>query len=119
MAGSIKWMLYTGDNGTKYAVKVDKSNGEALGFEDYAGGSETVLPQGTRMRGINCVNEDGNRRFFKVGKNSDPNYNGTNKKVTIDDTEWHITSIRGEKAVRPIDLDTGDDDSEEGGGGGL
>lgn len=118
MAGSLRWMVYSSDDGSDYAVKMDKSNAEALGFTAFAdGGDEKPLPRGTRMRGINVVNEDGARRFFPVGKADDPNFDGTNTKVTIDDTEWYISSVRGEKAVRPLSLDTGDTDDEGEGGG--
>jgi len=55
MSGSRKYMKYTADNGTVYAVNIDESNGEeaGFGFSDYAfGESAPQLPQGMVMRHV-------------------------------------------------------------------
>lgn len=115
MAGSIKWMVYTADDAERYAVKIDESNGEALGFDDFDAGTDApdeTLPQGLTMRGINVINSEGIRRFFKVGKTDDPHYDGTNPSVTIGGTTWQITSTRGERRVRPFAFDTAQTDGD-------
>ena len=38
MAGSRKWFLYESDHEIKFAVQLDESNAEAMGFEHYSSG---------------------------------------------------------------------------------
>ena len=72
MAGSRKWMVYTADNGTEYAVQVDESNSEAtgMGWLDYeAGGTAQPLPKGFVMRTIAAQDSvSGARRQIPVGQ---------------------------------------------------
>lgn len=77
MGGSRKWMVYTSDvvlaenTPLKYAVQIDESNGELLGFDDIAAGDAIPqqLPKGFQMRCINVVEPvTGTRRTLPVGK---------------------------------------------------
>lgn len=115
MAGSLKWMLYTDDAGNRHAVKIDESNGEALGFDDYTGGTgeaSTPIPRGWQMRGVNCVNTDGIRRFFPVGKVNNDIYTGAQNSFTAAGDTWQVSSPRGEKRPRAVAFDTGRDDGD-------
>jgi hypothetical protein len=82
MAGSIKWVIYTGNivvdaqgNGTfpKYSVRMDESNSEisGLGFSDFTGLETDVigtLPRGMKMRYISTINvASGATRKLYVG----------------------------------------------------
>lgn len=56
MAGSIKWFLYTDDNGDEFAVKLDESNTEAVNGEagDYTPSSTTTagVPRNIKLREV-------------------------------------------------------------------
>lgn len=43
MAGSIKWFEYETDGGDTFAIKMDESNGEAVGNTDYSATSTAVF----------------------------------------------------------------------------
>lgn len=45
MAGSIKWFVYTTDNGTDFAIQADESNVEAVaaGTQDYVAGLNVIF----------------------------------------------------------------------------
>lgn len=43
MSGSIKWFVYTSDAGAEYGIKMDESNGEAVGNADYATTDTTMM----------------------------------------------------------------------------
>lgn len=71
MAGSRKWMKYSTDEGSEFAVQVDESNSEAIGMGwlDY-GDDDTVgvLPKGFIMRTITAMDPvSGARRTIPVG----------------------------------------------------
>lgn len=72
MAGSRKWMIYTSDAGTEYAVQVDESNSEAMGMGwlDYEAVSTALpLPKGMKMRTITAEDPvSGARRQIPVGQ---------------------------------------------------
>lgn len=72
MAGSRKWMKYTTDEGTEYAVQIDESNSEAtgMGWLDYTDddGAVPLLPRGLVMRTITAIDSvSGARRTIPVG----------------------------------------------------
>lgn len=115
MSGSRKWMLYTADNGERYAVNIDEGNGEALGFDDYTGGvgeSTQLLPRGFQMRYINARSASGIRRRFWVGTAEVAQYTGENPSVTIDTVTYNISSTRGEKRTTPVAIDTEQQDGD-------
>lgn len=114
-SGSRKWMLYTSDDGSRYAVNIDEGNGEALGFDDYTAGvgeSGNVLPRGFQMRYVNATTATGIRRRFWVGKPDNEVYTGAAPSVTIDGVTYNVSSTRGEKKTRPVAFDTAQQDGD-------
>lgn len=117
MAGSIKWMVYTLDSTATIMKRLDESNGEALGFDDYTGAAPTATPveaAGLRsMRYINCVNgaDPTQKRRFWVGKPDNTAY-VVGGSVTIDGVTWLISGSVGEKKTFPIAADTGLQDGD-------
>jgi len=84
MAGSLKWMVYTADDGTAYSVKIDESNGELAGFDDItaameiAGTVPPVLPKNLKMRYATVVEPtSGSTRQIAVGKPTTPLWLGS------------------------------------------
>lgn len=65
MAGSIKWFVYTTDNGTDFALSADESNVEAVaaGTQDYVTGLSIVfaIPRNLTPRYLYYESADGNR----------------------------------------------------------
>jgi hypothetical protein len=63
MAGSIKWFIYTTDQGADFAIKLDESNTEAVnaGTQDYlnAGTVVNALPRNIKPRYIRVRSGDG------------------------------------------------------------
>ena len=66
MAGSQKWFVYESDHGIKFAVQMDESNAEAMGFEHYGSAQMaasqlpapytiTPVPTNLEMRYANCI----------------------------------------------------------------
>lgn len=115
MAGSIKWMIYTADDGKKYATKLDESNGEAFGFDDVGGASsyDAVIPRSFKMRTVNLISADGKtRRSVPVGSITNEYWTGESGVAVIGGINYQVTSTSGERAVRPFALDTGLDDGD-------
>lgn len=111
MSGSIKWMLYTSDAGTEYAVQVDESNGEAGGFDDYTGAGEPVLPRGFKMRYVNAISATGIARKFYIGK-PDNVLLTTGGTITVDTVAYEVSSKRGEQFRLPRAADSGQTDGD-------
>lgn len=95
MAGSLKNFKYLSDDGKKYIVKIDESNGEKFGFDDVAESSTDTagtLPRGYKMRYVNWRSDDGAlSRKFPVGKPTEPDF--------IDGGNYEITILSGNTAV--------------------
>ena len=109
MAGSIKWMVYTTDQGEALAVKCDESNGNLAGFQDYEAGSGAaeVMPRGFKMRGVNLISENGlARRRLHVGSVTNGLFTGDTAGVALNGIQYQVTSTFGEKRPRPFALDT-------------
>ncbi len=121
MAGSIKTMIYTADDQTKWCVDIDESNGEAFGFDDYTGAAtdpKYYLPRRMQMRYVNWSADSGRiSRRFPIGKPNNPLFlNGGSVTVPIQDgstsadsidATGQVTSSRGEKRRLPRATDTG------------
>lgn len=62
MAGSIKWFEYTTNDSDTFAIKMDESNGEAVGNTDYTSASTAVfaLPRNIKPRMARYVSADTN-----------------------------------------------------------
>lgn len=118
MAGSMKDMIYTADDGQLYVTRIDESAGELLGFDDYTGAETVVgrLPMsGFEMRYVNWQADDGTvSRQYKVGKPDNTAFltggrlttyvlEGNTATAKIGD----ITSAVGEKRRLPKAADTG------------
>jgi hypothetical protein len=60
MAGSIKWFEYTTNDADTFAIKMDESNGEAVGNTDYTAASTAVfaLPRNIKPRTARYVSAD-------------------------------------------------------------
>jgi hypothetical protein len=118
MAGSIKWMIYTTDQGQRYATKIDESNGNLFGFEDVADigdAAYTVMPKGFKMRKVNLLSAEGNaRRSIPCGNSTNAFYTGADTNVTLNGLVYGVTSTTGEKAVRVYAIDTGLNDGSAG-----
>lgn len=63
MAGSIKWFIYTTDDGDDFAVKLDESNTEQInaGTQDYVAGAGVnyALPRNVKPRNLVYESTDG------------------------------------------------------------
>lgn len=68
MAGSMKTVAYTADNGSQYCIKVDESNIEMImGAQVPANGAYPALPKGTTPRFVRVESELGlTRRVIPV-----------------------------------------------------
>lgn len=112
MSGSIKWMNYTADDGTLYAVRIDESNGEAGGFLDYTGTADGgIIPRGFKMRYVNAVSSTGIARKFYIGTADNALYvsGGT---ITSGGVDFVVSSKRGESSVIPRAADSGQTDGD-------
>jgi hypothetical protein len=119
MAGSIIWAEYEADDGTTYAVKIDKSNANAItdpGAENLMPTRSTAgikgLPRGLKMRYCLAYQQDKpaiRRRFWVGNKQAVTNiltsgttilceaYPGANDIAGVEKT-WVVTAFRGEKS---------------------
>lgn len=73
MAGSIKWFEYTTDDDDTFAIKMDESNGEAVGNADYTASSTAVfaLPRNIKPRTARYVSADTNyARLIPITSNT-------------------------------------------------
>jgi hypothetical protein len=110
MAGSLKWMVYTTDEGTPYAVFVDESNGNANGFADYASATALLetLPRGIKMRYVNAISVTAgspSSRQFYVGSLASDAWTAPTGLIANGIT-YRVTSKRGEKKRIPFPQDT-------------
>lgn len=122
MAGSRKDMVYTANDGKRYAVNIDESNGEAADFDDYgildlvAGVPLPYLPRGFKMRS-GTVSRNGTNRKIWIGKPDSALILGTAFSILLPQYEagafavsvaWDLISLAGEVlGRRPRTEDTG------------
>lgn len=118
MAGSIKWFVYTADNGTDYAIRLDESNTEAVNgsIQDYVTGLSLTdaLPRNITPRSIYYTNVARTRRIRCVAL-TPTIYAGVigGAVGTIPDPieptapALGLIEVRGEKKVLPVPFDTG------------
>lgn len=118
MAGSIKWMAYTADNGATYLKRIDESNGEAAGWVDVttANQNSPIMPQGMQARYINVVRagasgEDIRRKIY-VGSLDAMNTLLSAGTITLSDGDYNIRSFRGERRTTVYAIDTAQNDGD-------
>jgi hypothetical protein len=102
---SKKWMAYTSDTGTLYAVFINEDIGESLGFIDITSSNDNIAvkPSGLEMRLLNCVSANGKvRARYPCGSPTENIYSegGTIKvprKGSADGLVLTVTGVTGEK----------------------
>lgn len=121
MAGSIKWFVYTTDNGTDFAIEADESNVEALaaGTQDYPeSGNPPVfaVPINLKARYAVFSNDAGTRRI-KVPIITQTIYNALDGNSTMVDPisggNLKLLYKRPEIIRLPKGKDTGLTDSDD------
>ena len=124
MAGSIKWFVYTSDDGSDYAFRADESNIEAINGEngDYTDTSDVpiALPRNITPRRARYSNTE--RTVTRTVIVVNPTiYNaivtGTGAQsfdVNVEGTTYTLglVSTIGESFVRPTPVDTGQTDGD-------
>jgi hypothetical protein len=85
MAGSLKSMTYTADDGTTFAVRIDESNGELLGFTDVVSGTPvSTKPTVKSLRRVKLVDPtSGATRVLPVGNLSHGVWSGSITSVLL------------------------------------
>lgn len=121
MAGSLKWVVYTDDFGTNYALLVDESNWEAVNGSpaDYTGDPVLVdaLPRNVRPRTATYANSSGTRSI-KIAVNSPDSYAAlTTTTPSITDPiagtgSLNLVRLSPERRRLPIPNDTGITDGD-------
>lgn len=120
MAGSLKWFVYTDDNGSVYALNADESNVEAINTGgDYTGSPVLVdaLPRNVRARYAVYGNAAGTRTI-SIPVLTQSAYTGlASAHPTIDDPiddggTLQLIRIRPEVRRLPIPNDTGQTDGD-------
>lgn len=116
MAGSIKWFLYTTDEGTQFAIELDESNTEAINGDggDYVDGSAITfaVPKNVTPRTAFYENADKTRTIRCVAL-TQATYNGlvANQRTIQDPIDsgqnLTLTRIRPEVVRLPFPQDTG------------
>lgn len=85
MAGSLKWFVYTTDDGTDFAIKLDESNTEAVNgaTQDYVAGTafRFAIPSNLKPRRAVYASPDGTRTISCVAL-TQTIYNGVPANVT-------------------------------------
>lgn len=123
MAGSIKWFVYTDDNGTDFAIKLDESNTEAVNgnTQDLIAGAvvPNALPRNIKPRQVRYTNA-ARTRTIRVTVLTPTIMSGViaGGVPTIPDpiagggATLGLISVKGEQRTYPIPLDTGLDDGD-------
>lgn len=121
MAGSIKWFVYTTDEGDDFALKADESNTEAVngGTQDFpAGAPPTIysLPKNIKPRHFIYRNVDGTvtrkvyaltPTIFEGGDNAVASYTDAVTNQTVS-----LYRRIGEEIAYPFGADTGLNDGD-------
>lgn len=121
MAGSLKWVIYTDDFGTIYALNADESNWETVNGTglDYDGDPVLVdaVPRNVRPRTATYVSATGDRQI-RVVVATTTIYNGLAANLpTITDPiagtgNLTLARLTPERRRLPIPNDTGLDDGD-------
>lgn len=107
MAGNLlgprSWYQYTSDAGVNYSYFTDDDLATAVGAT--LSDANPTLPRGLKPRGVNCQDASGNKKFVIVHSTTATVWTtqGANT-ITIDGTEFTVTSKRGERARIPSNV---------------
>lgn len=115
MAGSLRWYVYTADDGEEFGALLDEDTGnlEALGFTPVLAETDIdPLPKGFKMRYVNAVQTTGSGagfryRSFACGDADATLFSGETKVFTINGLSYEVTSTRGERSRRPRSTNSG------------
>jgi hypothetical protein len=120
MAGSIKWFIYSADDGTDFALLRDESNLEAVngGAQDYPNTGSSIIyaiPRNLTPRYLRFVSDDGliARNIVALTPTIFANYNPST--TITDQTSGDTLRLkikRGESVTIPIGPDTGLQDGD-------
>jgi hypothetical protein len=119
---SRKTMIYTADNGVKYAVDLSENIGETFGFDDFTPadvGNTPTLPTKFSMRKIHGVDRTGNvKNSFAVGKASEACYSEGGsvlvaRKGKAAGLLLQFTGVTGESRTFPRSYDTGQQSGDD------
>lgn len=122
MAGSIKWFVYTTDNGTQFAIELDESNTEALNGSDgdYDNNTGVIfsVPKNLTPRYAYYQSSDGTRTIRAVALTqatyNDLLTNTRNIPDPIDTSQnLNLVRVRPEKIRIPYPQDTGLTDGDD------
>lgn len=115
MAGSLKYFVYTDDDGNDYGVQLDEDTGSlaALGFTSYTGTPPLdKLPKGAKMRYVNTVQTTGvgagfRYRPFPCGTSEATAFGGEATTFVRGGITYAVTSTVGERFRKPTAVNTG------------
>lgn len=124
MTGSMKWFVYTSDEGTDFAAFLDESNTESVngGTQDYPTGAATpvfAIPRNVKPRYAVYQSNDGaiTRKVVCLTPTIFGSVGST--VATITDSAYPTVTLTlrrtvGEKLRRPYGVDTGINDGDAG-----
>lgn len=122
MAGSVKWFVYTDDNGVDFAIRLDESNTEAVNgsTQDFVSGLSVVnaLPRNIKPREVFYTNAARSRVLRAVCLTQTIYSSVVSGAVpTIADSiagtgTLGLIRANGERRQLPVPLDTGLDDGD-------
>lgn len=104
MAGNLlgprSWYQYTTDGGTNYSYFTDDDLAAAVGAT--LSDDNPTLPRGIKPRGVNCQDAEGNKKFVIIPSTANTIWTTQGgQTITIDGTQFSVTSKRGERARIP------------------
>lgn len=121
MAGSIKFFVYQTDFGDSFAVRMDESNGEAVGNSDFTPGDAAIrymLPRNVQPRVATYRTLDGRQSRDIIVSNPAATFLTLPSTIVADDgsavgLDMFLSQFKGE-VYRPIpsDVDTGLNDGD-------
>ena len=122
MAGSIKFFVYTTDFGDSFAIRMDESNGEAVGNSDYTPGDAAIrymLPRNIQPRVATYRTLDGRQSRDIVVTNPAATTLSLPPSIVVADgsvagLDMFLAQFKGE-VFRPVpsDVDTGLNDGDD------